>query len=334
MPNLRTELQDLRPAASQPHAAWSRGRPGFSPTIGVVITTYQAAAYVDQALASIAGQTRPADRIVLVDDASTDATVARVRTWQRHLPIDLVVQPVNGGVARARNAGLARLDTDVVAILDGDDVLLPDHLQLLGDLHEVNGGIISPMAMFWTPGHAPRPYQRRLRGFVPPKDDQLRRLIHRNFVFVASVMSRFDIDAVGGFAEGDRAQDTTADWDLWLRLTAKGCHVTQGPFPTVLYRVHAGSMASDAGSLLRAEIQQLERARTFLPEHLETTVVEAIGNRRAELELLEDCAGSRFEQARRAVGPGGGDWRNRARALAGATAPGAAAKLLRRRGCW
>lgn len=319
-PNLRTDAP--------------RHRSGFSPTIGVIVTTYQAAAYVDQALASIAGQTRPADRIVLVDDASTDATVSRVRDWQRHLPIELVVQSVNAGVARARNAGLARLDTDVVAILDGDDVLLPDHLQVLGDLHEQKGGIISPMAMFWTPGQAPRPYQRRLRGFVTPKDDQLRRLIHRNFVFVASVMSRFDIDAVGGFAEGDRLQDTTADWDLWLRLAAKGCHVSQGPFPTVLYRVHAGSMASDSATLLRAEIQQLERARTFLPDHLETTVTEAIDNRQAELELLEDVTGSRLDRAWRAVGPRGGDWRNRARALAGATVPATATKLLRRRGCW
>lgn len=309
-------------------------RTEFSPTIGVIITTYQAEAYVDQALASVAGQTRPAERIVLVDDASTDGTVERVRSWQRHLPVELVVQPVNGGVARARNAGLAKLDTDAVAILDGDDVLLPDHLQVLGDLHEAHGGIISPMAMFWTPGQAPRPYQRRLRGFVPPKDDQLRRLVHRNFVFVASLMSRFDIDAVGGFTEGDRDQDTTADWDLWLRLAAKGAHVTQGPFPTVLYRVHAGSMASDAGSLLRAEILQLERSRQFLPEHLAATIDEAIVNRRAELELLEDCQGSRLEQAWRAVGPRGGDWRNRARALAGATVPAAASRLLRRRGCW
>jgi glycosyltransferase involved in cell wall biosynthesis len=304
------------------------------PTTGVIITTFQSAAYVDQALASLAGQTRPADRVVVVDDASTDGTVERVRSWQRHLPLELVVQPVNGGVARARNAGLSRLDTDLVAILDGDDVLLPDHLQVLSELHEVHGGIISPKAMFWNPGSPPRPYQRRLRGFVPPQHDQLRRLVQRNFVFIASLASRFDIDAVGGFAEGDRAQDTTADWDLWLRLVAKGCQVRSGPFPTVLYRVHAGSMADDSATLLRSEILQLHRARRYLPEHLDGVIDEALANREAELALLEEDGGSRTCQAWRAFGPHGGDWRNRARALVGAACPQAAGKLLRHRGNW
>ena len=163
----------------------------LAPTIGLVVTSYRSGRFIDQALASVAAQTRRPDQVVVVDDASDDDTAQRVRMWDTHVNLDVIVQPENAGVARARNAGIGRLQTDVVAILDGDDILMPDHIELMAELHQRHGGIVTPMAQFWVPGRAPRPYHRRLRGFVPPKQDQLRRLIQRNFVFVASMVLAF-----------------------------------------------------------------------------------------------------------------------------------------------
>ncbi|MFN0029554.1 MAG: glycosyltransferase [Acidimicrobiales bacterium] len=304
------------------------------PTVGLLVTTHRCGPFIDQTLASVAGQTHPPDQVVVVDDASDDDSVQRARAWSSHLNIDVIVRDRNGGVARARNAGLRRLDTDVVALLDGDDVLLPDHLAVMSDLYRRHGGIVSPKAQFWSPGSPPRPYQRRLRGLVAPKEDQLRRLIRRNFVFIASMVSRSDLDAVGGFTEGDRAQDTTADWDLWLRLVSKGAKVTSGPYPTVLYRVVPGSMSDDAATMLRCEITQLRRARRFLPGSVEPVVNKAVLQLEADLALLVEVGNSRTEQARRAIALHGGDWRSRTRALTSAAAPGMASRLLRRRGTW
>ncbi len=169
---------------------------------------------------------------------------------------------------------------------------------------------------------------------MAPKEDQLRRLIRRNYVFIASMVSRADLDEVGGFTEGDRAQDTTADWDLWLRLVARGAKVTSGPYPTVLYRVVPGSMSDDAATMLRCEITQLRRARRFLPPSVEPVVDKTVVQLEADLSLLVDAKGSRTGQALRAISTQGGDWRTRARALTTAAAPEVAAKLLRRRGAW
>lgn len=303
-------------------------------SVGLLITTHQCGPFIDQTLASVAGQTRPPDHVVVVDDASDDDSVERARSWSSHLNLDVVLRSRNGGVARARNKGLHRLGTDVVALLDGDDVLLPDHLAVMADLYRRHGGIVSPKAQFWSPGAPPRPYQRRLRGLVAPKEDQLRRLIRRNYVFIASMVARSDLDAVGGFTEGDRAQDTTADWDLWLRLVAKGAKVTSGPYPTVLYRVVPGSMSDDAATMLRCEITQLRRARRFLPGSVEPVVTKTVLQLEADLALLLDGGDSRTEQALRAISPHGGDWRNRTRALTTAAAPKMASRLLRRRGSW
>ncbi|MFN0025807.1 MAG: glycosyltransferase family 2 protein, partial [Acidimicrobiales bacterium] len=222
-------------------------RPGerVEASVGLLLTTYNSAPFIDQALASIATQTRLPDHIVLVDDASTDQTVCRARAWQTRLPLEVVVLPTNGGVSRARNAGAKLLGTDLIAILDGDDVVLPDHVELLADRHRQRGGIVSPKAYFWVPGRRCTPYQRRLRGLNLPRTGQLRRLVRKNYVFVASMVSRRDFELVGGYTEGPPHQDMTSDWDLWLRMVAAGNRVSQAPFATVLYRVVPGSMADD-----------------------------------------------------------------------------------------
>ncbi|MDH4147045.1 MAG: glycosyltransferase family 2 protein [Acidimicrobiia bacterium] len=305
------------------------------PSVGLVITTYMGEDLIDQTLGSVAAQSRVPDQIVLVDDHSSDLTAKRAQRWTDILPMEVIVQPRNSGVARARNVAAARLGTDLLTILDGDDLLLPDHVEVLTALHRIHGGLVSPRARFWIPGRSPKPYQRRIRGFIPPKSDQLARLIQRNYVFVASLVSMDDFERVGGFAEGDRDLDTTADWDLWLRLVARGHPVTMARQPTVLYRVVTGSMADDTANLLRCEITQLERSARFLDPRMQRHVALAIANREAELEVLAATRrGERGRLAALAAGRSGGDWRNRTRALIGAGSPAVADRYLRRRGGW
>jgi glycosyltransferase involved in cell wall biosynthesis len=89
-------------------------------SITVVLTTHDRAELADRALASIRAQSRPVDRVIVVDDASRepyrpqgdDVTVIRC--------------PVNVGVCVARNRALSLADTDLVAFLDDDDWLGPD----------------------------------------------------------------------------------------------------------------------------------------------------------------------------------------------------------------
>ena len=308
---------------------------GSGKSIGLLLATYNGTRFIDQTLAAIAAQTRLPDQIVLVDDASSDTTAAKAAEWRHRLPLEVLVQPRNGGVSRARNEAARHLETDLLAVLDGDDVLLPDHFAVLESLYAAEGGIASPLAYFWVPGQRRTRYQRRLRGLTTPRNNQLRKLIHKNYVFVASLVSRKDFERVGGYSEGERTQDMTSDWDLWLRLVAAGCRVSQANFPTVLYRIVAGSMADDTVHLLESEIIQLNRTRSFVPSNLHREIDKAIANRRAELAVLAlSDAGDRVTLARMALGPKGGDHRNRARALGTALAPDLSAHVVRRRGVW
>lgn len=98
--------------------------------VSVVIPAYNAARFIEKALASVCAQTRPADEIIVVDDVSGDDTVACLEPWVRDGRVVLVRHAANTGPGGARNSGVERATGDVVAFLDADDEWFPNHLAL------------------------------------------------------------------------------------------------------------------------------------------------------------------------------------------------------------
>src|SRR2546423_15298997 len=114
------------PAPSeQSHSGPPHRRPS-SAGIAVIIPAFNAAGYLDQALASIAAQTEPPAEVVVADDGSTDDTVERARRWESRLPIKIVQLPGNAGPGPARHAATSAAEAPLLAIIDADDLLLPD----------------------------------------------------------------------------------------------------------------------------------------------------------------------------------------------------------------
>ena len=97
------------------------------PSVSVVIPTYNSAKHVHQALASVNSQSYLAAEIIVVDDASSDETVATAR---RCANVTRIVQRLErGGAGAARNDGVACARGSLVAFLDADDYWAPDKLE-------------------------------------------------------------------------------------------------------------------------------------------------------------------------------------------------------------
>jgi len=101
-------------------------------SISVVIPAYQAARFIGEALESVSNQTIRVERIVVVDDGSTDDTAGAVIDWSRQsgVPVALIGKP-NGGAGSARNVGRERTDSELLMFLDADDRLVKDALEHL-----------------------------------------------------------------------------------------------------------------------------------------------------------------------------------------------------------
>src|SRR5262249_29317203 len=99
-----------------------------TPTVSVLVDTYNHQSFIEQALVSVLEQDlgRENFEIVVIDDGSTDKTPNIVK---KLVPRVRHIYKTNGGQGSAFNAGIAELKGDIVAFLDGDDWWAPNKLR-------------------------------------------------------------------------------------------------------------------------------------------------------------------------------------------------------------
>jgi glycosyltransferase involved in cell wall biosynthesis len=93
--------------------------------VTVLINNYNYARFVTEAVRSAQTQTRPIDEIVVVDDGSTDESVALISALAAKDDRIVLVTKPNGGQASAFNVGFERSSGDILILLDADDRLEP-----------------------------------------------------------------------------------------------------------------------------------------------------------------------------------------------------------------
>ena len=94
--------------------------------VSVIIPIYNAEAYLDRFIASVANQTYPHLEIILVDDGSTDRSPQICDDWAKKDPRIRAMHQANGGVSAARNAGLQAACGEWIMQVDSDDYIAPD----------------------------------------------------------------------------------------------------------------------------------------------------------------------------------------------------------------
>ena len=103
-----------------------------TPDVSVVIATYNDAAFLSDAIESALSQTGVTVEVVVVDDASTDATPDLIARWAEKDPRIVPIRRLrNAGQSAGRNEGIARAQGRWIAILDGDDRFEGDRLHRL-----------------------------------------------------------------------------------------------------------------------------------------------------------------------------------------------------------
>ncbi len=185
-----------------------------TPRVTVIIPTYNRAAYLGEAIASVLAQHLGDFELIVVDDGSTDDTPALLAAIGD--PRLRVLRREHGGISAALNAGLRAARGREVARLDSDDLWRPELLPTLVALLDARPEI----GVAYAKGQAMDAGGRLLRHFqgMPPRfpGDDVRSLLYDDCTCtIATLVRRACFERVGGYDESLPANE---DWDMALRL--------------------------------------------------------------------------------------------------------------------
>jgi len=97
--------------------------------ISVVIDVYNSQAYIVDAVESVLKQTYLPFELIIVDDGSTDETVVNIKNCIQNVPFARLIEKENGGQLSCLSRGILAAKGDLIALLDGDDMWKPNHLE-------------------------------------------------------------------------------------------------------------------------------------------------------------------------------------------------------------
>jgi glycosyltransferase involved in cell wall biosynthesis len=244
--------------------------------ISVIISTYNRAGFIGEAVRSVLAQSHPPGEVIVVDDGSTDGTGAVLAAYTDRIAY---IRQTHAGVSAARNRGIGLARGEWLAFLDSDDLWLPGKLE--GQLRHLSAHSLLRVAQteeLWLRNGMrvnPRKYHRKPEGHC------FDRLLERCLVSPSAVLIHRSIfESVGCF---DEAFPACEDYDLWLRI---GCRYPIGLLrePLVIKRGgHPGQLSATVPALDLYRIRAIEKL-------LRSGVLTRVQQVAALEELARKCA--------------------------------------------
>ena len=185
-----------------------------SPLVSVIVPTYNRAHMLKEAIDSVLAQSYTRFELIVVDDGSTDATNALLKSYGHSIK---TIYQENRGVSAARNSGIRAASGELIALLDSDDYWLPEKLTAQVDLFVTQPqAIICQTEEIWIRNGVrvnPKQRHKKQSGMI------FEASLHLCLISPSAVMMRKSLlDKVGTF---DEKMPACEDYDLWLRITCR-----------------------------------------------------------------------------------------------------------------
>jgi glycosyltransferase involved in cell wall biosynthesis len=210
-----------------------RGETVPSPLVSVVMSVYNRAGFVGEAIESIMGQSFPDFELIVVNDGSTDGSGEIIERYTRADTRLRAFDQPNRGLVCTANRGCALARGKYIARLDSDDVAISNRLERQVEFLERRPEVAVLGGGRYLLGKRGPSHEAGL----PAEDDRTirERLPRCNCLVHSTVMMRTAVfRAVGGYRQ---AFPPAEDYDLWLRIS-EHYQLANLPYPLVYYRVH------------------------------------------------------------------------------------------------
>jgi glycosyltransferase involved in cell wall biosynthesis len=232
------------------------------PDVSVIIPAYNTAAYIATAVASVLAQTYTSHETIVVNDGSSDPEAMERALAPYRDRIVYIVQE-NGGISAARNAGIAAARGRYIALLDSDDAWEPDYLASQVAVLEAEPSVAGVYPDALIVGDHPHA-GRRFSEVCPTRGEPtFRRVLTQEcHVFISVLMRRDALARAGLF---DPELRSVEDFDLWLRLLARGERLVANPRVLVRFLKRRNSMSADPVWMAQNVLKVLDKIERTLP---------------------------------------------------------------------
>lgn len=203
----------------------------ISGLVSTVIPVYNREEFIAEAIESALNQQGVKMEILVVDDGSTDGTVAAASRFGSRIRL---IRQENAGPPAARNRGVAAAQGEFLTFLDSDDLWPPHRTRLLLDCLTTHPGAGAAMGQMQ---YIPADVSRSDRFAAACREAEA----IRNYNLGASLFRSSALQAVGGFDETMRYSD---DWDWFVRAREKGVRIELVPEVTLINRRHGENLSN------------------------------------------------------------------------------------------
>lgn len=224
---------------------------------------------------------------VVVDDGSTDDTAEIVQGYRDRDERFVLVRQENTGTAGAYRAGIREATASLLCICSADDLLLPAHLRLMDEFIRANPrcDIFSSNGEYLYEGTGIRRAVYTQPEWSHERSLSLEQVIAASFYSVGVVFRRAAYELVGGHRLGVYGED----YDLWLRLMARGARHTYTPHVLSVHRISEFQKSAGLARLYESNIEVYEHllATEALGENETKAVVAAIAGNKFSLQRVD-----------------------------------------------
>ncbi len=213
------------------------------------MSVYNSENYLVQTIESVLNQTFQDFEFIIIDDGSQDSSFDTLKSFAAKDNRINVTSRENRGIPRTRNEMLNKAQGEFIAVMDSDDIALPDRLALQVAFLQQNPEVVCVSGAFEIIDDRGR-FLTRLE--LPEHDDEIQRLALAGHCSIWHPCAMFRREAalkVGGYEE---SMPSSHDLDLWLKLGEVG-KLANLKTPLLKYRLHMNSISERLGLAQRDE---------------------------------------------------------------------------------
>ncbi len=205
------------------------------PLISVIMPVYNGAKYLSEAIDSILNQTYTNFELIIVDDGSTDESLAILQKYAlQDTRIRLFCNQINSKTPKTLNLGIKHAKGKYIARMDQDDISLP--LRFNKQVNFMENNLYIDVCGSWM-------YlmdQSKTLINLPDNHQRIKIIMYLFDCAIAhpTVIMRTKLFHEDGFRYYEENADTAEDYCLWIKMLERGIQFANFQEPLLLYRIH------------------------------------------------------------------------------------------------